>query len=114
MESFLWRFGFVDVTELARDEGCNFEVWFSLGLWTWCCQHGPRGPRFRGWTREGGILLSLSFIMRIPDYSFPYLFRVACVGTPIFVNVVRLPADDSELRLAVMFPGEKHGRFIDV
>ena len=114
MESFLWRFGFVDVSEIAHEQGCDFEVWFSPGLWTWCCQHEPRGPRFRNWTPEVGILLSLGFILRNPNYSFPHLCRVACIGSPIFVTVVRLPDDDREQRFGVMFPGEKHSRFIDI
>lgn len=112
MNSFLWRFDFVDVSELARDNWCAFDVWFSPALWTWCVQQSPRGPRFRNLSRERAIVVSLSIALQDPDQFFPRLCLVARVGGTMFVNVVRLPDENGERRYAVMFPSERHGRFI--
>jgi hypothetical protein len=113
MHSFLWRFDFVDVSEIAREAGCNFQVWFSPALWSWCCQQSPRGPRFRNFTREGGILVSLASLMYFPSDIYPQVYGVATVGGNMFVNVVQLPVEDGDRRFAVMLPNEKQGRFID-
>ena len=112
MHSFLWQFDFVDVTEVARESGCNFDLWFSSRLWEWCTQQSPRGPRFQYLTREGGIAVSLNIALQVPQQTLPQVFLVASVGTRLFVNVVRLPDENGERRFAVMLPNERYGRFI--